>query len=566
MMNELFGRFARAHQVTIGVYIAIMCVITVERVAIPHFYGKMLDHLKSKRFDATAKIFGVLVLIYFAFQVLETILTLLDAKLLPLLEAFVRENVVDTIVQRHSEHYRELDLGNITSKLIKLPSNLRALFYHVKVFLFTHVLAVLITGGYLYYCHWTLGAIFMSTFILLALITWHFCTHCSPLSYAREDAFDTMQEQIQDILYNLLSVYNNQSEKQEHGVVDRANQETVRRTRDHIYCGIPYRVVFSLIFIVIFAGTTWKSIDLYRSNTIEPSTLISSFIVMFSMLKIGRGFYYDFESFVYLYGGIKVVSDYIERMPRSCTRRGKRGIPVAPRGGIDIEFDNVTFSYQQDQLPNHASRPQPIFHRLRLRIPAKQRLAVMGGIGSGKSSLAQLLLRLQCHQSGTIYLNGRDTAQIDTHAIRRRITYVPQHPRLFDRTLWDNLAYENKTLRPHDVYAMLQKLGMRDLERSFRQKMFDSVGKQGSHLSGGQRQMVWLLRALFDHRTEVLILDEPTSSLDKRSRAQIQRVIEQISHNRTLIIITHDEDLLTLADRVVRLEQGVITHDQVVQR
>ena len=296
------------------------------------------------------------------------------------------------------------------------------------------------------------------------------------------------------------------------------------------------------------------------------------------MLKIGRGFYYDFESFVYLYGGIKVVSDYIERMPSACAGAREQSIPPAPGGGIALEFDNVTFSYRDDaqslrsahqwrqRRRQHAAASRPIFHGLQLRVPAKQRIAVMGGIGSGKSSLAQLLLRLQCHQSGHIRLNGRDTTQIDLRDIRRRITYVPQHPRLFDRTLWDNLSYGNDTLTPQHVYHMLQTLGMRDLERVFRQKMYQSVGKQGSYLSGGQRQMVWLLRALFDSRAQVLILDEPTSSLDQRSRAQVIRVIEQISHDRTLVIITHDDDLLTLVDRVVRLDNGTITHDHTVQR
>ena len=590
MLRVAAARFIADHLPTIVAYVLVMCVITLERVAVPHFYGKILERLKSEAFDDAMRVFFVLVALFVGFQVFDVVLTMLDAKLLPPLEAYVRERLMDTIVQRHSENYRELDLGNVTSKLIKLPANLRTAFYQTKVFFFNHVLTVLITGGYLLWCHWAFGAIYAASFASLALVAWHFCARCIPLSYAREASFDATQETMQDILLNLLSVYNAQTEAREHRHVVEANRDTIRHTRAHMLCGIPYHAVFSFIFVLAFASITGVGIELYRRKQIALATLVSSFIVTFSVIKIGARLYYDCDSFAYLYGSMKVVADYVQNMPAprpkskddhtivppNATRAaGERETGDAARG-IDIELKHVTFVYggavpdhqPRRRQPRRRRRRQPrrhlVLRDLSLRIPRHERVAIVGSIGSGKSSLAQLLLRLQTHESGQITWNGRDISRVDAGALRKRTVYVPQHPRLFNRTLWENISYGNPAVRPPAVYALLRSLQMHDVEQTFREKMDDPVGKQGSHLSGGQRQIVWLLRALLNPSADLIILDEPTSSLDAHSRRQVLRAIEQVSRRCTLIVVTHDDTLLSLVNRVVHIERGRIVDDRRV--
>jgi ABC-type bacteriocin/lantibiotic exporter with double-glycine peptidase domain len=188
-------------------------------------------------------------------------------------------------------------------------------------------------------------------------------------------------------------------------------------------------------------------------------------------------------------------------------------------------------------------------------------VALTGGIGSGKSTLAHILLKLQCVQQGRITLNGVRLRDVGVSSVRQVIQYVPQQPRLFDRTLWENLSYGNPSLRPKDVYDLLRKLELHDLEAVFRRKMYERVGKQGYKLSGGQRQMVFLMRTLFNREARVVILDEPTSALDGRSRDQVLKLIRAGAEGRTLMVITHDEELLHYVDRVVRLRDGrVVSH------
>jgi len=552
--------FLKKHKIEFAIYGFLLCIIAFERVAIPHVYGKLLNALRESN-NKMYVLFGIIILIYCIFQFCETILTLLDAKLLPVFESYIRENVVTEIIDRHRQKYIELDLGNITSKLIKLPAYLRDAFYRSKAFFFNHILSVITTGLYLLYCHWSLGLIFIFAFVLLGISAWIFCNKCLKLSYYRESSFDNMQESIQDLLYNLLSVYTSRKEEKEKSNLNYLNNIVIKNTQNSIYCGIPFRIIFSIIFLLLFAGVTGTGIYLNQTKRLKIELLISSFIVTFAMLKTCMHFYYDFESFIYLQGGLKVVEDYLKQMPfdnkleNQNQNQNENVIPyITERGGVDIELKNVTFFY------NKKKQSIPTLNNISLQIPAGQQIAIMGGIGSGKSSLGQLMAKLQCFQDGSILLNGTSITNISIENIRKSIHYVSQIPRLFNRTLLENLNYGNATVTPERVYAILKDLNLTELLYVFKKNMFNSVGKQGALLSGGQRQIVWLIRALFTP-SDILILDEPTSALDNKSQKQIIQLIQYMIGNRTLILITHDTDLLHLVKRKVKLVNGNISTD-----
>jgi ABC-type multidrug transport system fused ATPase/permease subunit len=552
--------FFSNHKGDLAIYAVLMAIIALERVAIPHVYGKLLQALRKKTNNITM-LFGIIVLIYCVFQLCETFLTLMDAKLLPKFESFVRENVVSEIIDRHSQRYTELDLGNITSKLIKLPTYLRDAFYRTKGFLFNHVISVITTAAYLFYCHPWLGAIFSVAFGLLGLSAYAFCNRCCHLSYRREASFDHMQESIQDLLYNLLSVYNSRNEEPEKERLQRLNELVIKHTQNSVYCGVPFRIIFSIIFLVLFTAITGAGIYLHRTKRLGLDILVSSFIVTFAMLKTCMHFYYDFESFVYLQGGLKVVEDYLKNMPSiDIAESQKQTVPRAGNG-VRIQIQNVSFTYPASKRIASRRSSANVLSNISLEIPAGQRVAIMGGIGSGKSSLGQLLVKLQQYQRGTLLLNGRDMHDISIQNVRQSIHYVAQHPRLFNRTLLHNLQYGNPNVTPKDVYDILHRLQMHDVLHVFQQYMHQPVGKQGGELSGGQRQIAWVLRALFTP-SDVLILDEPTSALDVLTRGRVIQLIQTMTGQRTLVLITHDTELLPLVTRQIVLADGRIISDK----
>jgi ABC-type multidrug transport system fused ATPase/permease subunit len=208
-----------------------------------------------------------------------------------------------------------------------------------------------------------------------------------------------------------------------------------------------------------------------------------------------------------------------------------------------IRFEKVSFGYE----PGH-----PVVRDLDLEVRAGETVCLLGPSGSGKSTLLSLLLRLYDVDGGRVLLDGVDVRQCEQRSLRERIAYMPQDPWLLDATLAENIAFGGRTATRNEVLAA----GRAALVDEFVRRLpygYDTVlGEGGVRLSGGQRRRVALARAAVSH-APVLLLDEPTASLDPRAAASIIRAIGSATAGRTVLMVTHDPDLAAIADRVVTL-------------
>jgi ATP-binding cassette, subfamily B, bacterial len=224
--------------------------------------------------------------------------------------------------------------------------------------------------------------------------------------------------------------------------------------------------------------------------------------------------------------------------------------PLAVRAGA-IAFEHVTFSY----LSRHR-----LFRDFDLRIEPGQRVGLVGASGSGKTTLSKLLLRFVDVQEGRILIDGHDIAQVSQAELRRQVTYVPQEPLLFHRSIRDNIAYG----RMDASEAQVREAACHARAEEFIDRLphgYDTlVGERGTKLSGGQRQRIAIARA-FLKRTPVLILDEATSALDSHSEALIQEALSELMKGGTAIVIAHRLSTVSSLDRIIVLDHGRIIED-----
>ena len=219
----------------------------------------------------------------------------------------------------------------------------------------------------------------------------------------------------------------------------------------------------------------------------------------------------------------------------------------------EIVIDNILFSYSDAQN-------EKVFEHLTLHIPAGQKVGVVGPSGGGKSTLTRLLLRFDDVTDGVIAIDGQDIKKVTQTSLRQSISYVPQEPLLFHRSIHENIAYgkPNATLKEIKQAA---KLAYAD---EFIDKLplgYDTiVGERGVKLSGGQRQRIAIARAILKD-APVLILDEATSALDSESEVFIQKALTKLMKGRTTIVIAHRLSTIQKMDRVVVLNNGAITED-----
>ena len=210
-----------------------------------------------------------------------------------------------------------------------------------------------------------------------------------------------------------------------------------------------------------------------------------------------------------------------------------------------IRFDRVDFRYGK----------QKVLDELSLDIKAGCLTVLTGPSGSGKTTLIDLVAGLLHPDSGQVLIDGVSLADIDHHRWRRMIGYVPQDPLLINDSVLNNLSLGDPTLGANEAEQALKLADAWDFVRQLPQGVHTTLGERGGTLSGGQRQRLAIARALI-HQPALLILDEATSSLDHESEAAVIDTVIHLRGRLTLLAVSHDEALVKVADRVVRLREG----------
>jgi ATP-binding cassette subfamily B protein len=213
----------------------------------------------------------------------------------------------------------------------------------------------------------------------------------------------------------------------------------------------------------------------------------------------------------------------------------------------DIVFDNVTLRHDRDEVLSGVS----------FTIPAGTFCAILGPSGVGKSTVADLLVRLLDPDSGTVSLDGHDVRDLRIKDLRDHIVLVDQAPYLFNATVAENIAYALPVASRVEVEAAGAAAGLDELIRRLPEGYETKTGERGLALSAGERQRIAIARALL-RRPTVLVLDEPTSALDADTEKIVARNLREHLRDRTVIVITHRPALAEIADQVISLREGKV--------
>lgn len=202
-----------------------------------------------------------------------------------------------------------------------------------------------------------------------------------------------------------------------------------------------------------------------------------------------------------------------------------------------IIFDNITYSYNNNKY---------IFKNFSEVIKPNEKVGIMAESGRGKTTLMKLLLNFIKPQSGHIFLDGIDISEINHRELRSRISYINQKTLMLNDTIMNNLKYGNNK-NDTEIISFLQKYGF--------DKMFsnlnDMIDMNGKNMSMGMQKIIYLVRSILNNNHCIYIFDEPLSSLDENNRSSVIKMIEENTKNKTVIVITHDKEILDILDRVI---------------
>ncbi|PST90646.1 type I secretion system permease/ATPase [Photobacterium jeanii] len=222
-----------------------------------------------------------------------------------------------------------------------------------------------------------------------------------------------------------------------------------------------------------------------------------------------------------------------------------------------IDFDNVSFAYPDSD--------KSALNKVSFTIEPGEKVAIIGRIGSGKTTIERLIMGLYQAQEGAVRIDETNINQLHHIDVRRNIGCVPQDNLLFYGSIRDNITLGRPLASDSDILQAAQRAGVTQFSQHDNAGLEKQVGEGGSALSGGQRQAIAIARALLGN-PPVLLMDEPTSSMDNRSEAGIKHQLANLSDQETLILITHKTSMLEVVDRLIVLEQGQVIADGAKQQ
>ena len=254
---------------------------------------------------------------------------------------------------------------------------------------------------------------------------------------------------------------------------------------------------------------------------------------------------------------VERVFEVIDSIPKVVDAPDAKPLPA---GEGRVEFDNVSFGY---------AASQPVLCGLSLTVEPGETLALVGGAGSGKSTISLLLPRFYDVQGGSVRVDGVDVRDTTMASLRSHIGVVFEESFLFSTSVASNIAYGRPDATQEQIYAAARAAEADGFIRALPDGYDTVVGEQGLTLSGGQRQRVALARALLSD-PQILLLDDATSAIDARIEAEIHETLRKLMHGRTTLLVAHRRSTLALADRVAVLDGGVVidtgTEDELLAR
>lgn len=379
----------------------------------------------------------------------------------------------------------------------------------------------------------------------------------APYRHARKKMIGEIHGQVADALTNNLIVKTFAGEQYEYDRLEKANTA--------------YRRVYKkdMLFLAregsarLFVMTITQLVALSIAATLVFNGGLSLAMAIFTVTYLQR-----MASQIFTLG--EILNGYdrllLEAAPMTEIMQRDNAVNNKPEAA---ELANITPSIRlRDVRYRYEDSGEEILKGLDLDIKPGEKIGLVGHSGAGKTTLIQLLLRFSDVTAGEISVDGHDIRDVTQESLRRNIAFVPQEPKLFHRSLRDNIAYDIEATDEQINEAARQANAMEFIDQ-LPDGLDTTVGEHGIKLSGGQRQRVAIARAILKD-APILLLDEATSALDSASEKLIQEALEKLMQGRTSIVIAHRLSTIAKLDRIIVLDNGIIieqgTHAQLLNK
>lgn len=519
-----------------------LIVIPFREILLPHLFGKLTKTLQEKK--PLMSIAVVTVIVWILVHVIISAIEWDDIFFYPDMMEYVRNMILTTLFDQYRDNYDDMKTTEVMVKIIKLPQLIYSYMdiwkkMYIPVFI-TFVCVII----YIFFIDPIMGFVLFLILALYFVVTVNSPIVCSDVTEKKDKVLNDLNEDTEDVLRNMMSVLNTNNDDYELHRSKTLSVLYAQFCKRAMICVIKRQTILLPCQLFFMAFSIWRCYYLVEKKVIDVGHVISILLILMFLSNSLKNLTTEIRDTVLKHGMIKESMTVFERNDEG----GKdRTIICDQKDTAHIVLQNVSFAYKK--------KGRSILKNINLTIHKGEKLLIAGKIGSGKSTLIKLLMRYKNPTEGCLYIDGESYYDLPVTDLRKKISFIPQTTSLFNRTIFDNIVYGSEgQYEIEDIKYMMEML---KLEGIFEDGLLVNVGKNGSKLSGGQRQIVLILRT-FLQDPEILILDEPTASIDESTKELIYSLLEKLMSKRTIIMATHDNKIIKDASRVITLRDGEI--------
>ena len=484
--------------------------------------------LKSGSMKGLLYVLGIIFVLYTLITYLKD---QLENYLLYHFSSVSKKETIKQIFYKYTNNYKELNESEVSWMIQNIFGTIRYIIRYIMIDLIPCLVMFLLISAYFLYYDKTIGLLFILQFIIFLMVLYSY--HNALLKSCANSETDviTINNYIGDKTKNIMNILFDNSLQSELDIVMKKEDHLLMTMKDCYELNNKILLIIHSLFYVVFF------VILYLLTKKDKKT-ISSIMIIFLMYKGIQDKFVINTLYQYIgYSKLIKINDFIEDINEddSCKH-------IQPFKNIRLE--NVSYRYDD--------KSEYILRNLNIHFKPNKINVLMGKSGSGKSTIMKLIIKMYNPTKGEIYFDDVNSKDICQKDIRNHIYYVNQRTILFDESVLYNLQYGNHKSKDF-IVALLTKYDLLEYYKPLQDGIETSSGVNGSNLSLGMQKIIMVVRGILKPNKSIVIFDEPLTSLDKETREKIVKLIVNETKEKTVIIISHDPEILPYAEHIIRL-------------
>lgn len=464
------------------------------------------------------------------------------------MRCLITSNMHSKIMQHHIAFFQDNFSGSISSK-VKEASHLSLKIIHLMIDNYIQLMLVVIVATILLTkTHWFFSLSLLIWVPICIFIIYRNINTVRNLSIMTAESDAKIWGQVVDSFSNIFSIKYFATNRYEERELNKVQDEYKQNSWDKGVFLTRLYLLLGLVFSTYILICIYFLISLYQEHKITAGDFAFVFAINYKIVDQLFSLTHSLREFITNWGTIEKSLELVANAP-VIRDTPNASILYITKGRI--EFQGIKFHYKGTD---------PLFNNLSVIIKPGQKVGLVGYSGGGKTTFANLLLRLYEVTEGSILIDSQNIAKVTQESLRKSIGMIPQDPSLFHRSLMENIRYGRIDASDEEVIEAAKKAHAHEFIIKL-PKSYDSlVGERGVKLSGGQRQRIAIARAILKN-APILILDEATSQLDSITESNIQDSMLDLMQGKTALVIAHRLSTLLHMDRILVFEAGKIIED-----